>query len=239
MGILMKHYDLRLLLVALAGLTVLATPAAALVCGDSEPDAGEECDDGNTTPGDGCSATCTVEAGSDCTAAIPSMPGTPPVPPVPSVCLVGECGDSIQSMGESCDDGNMSDGDGCSSACAVESGFACTAATSALDVLMGSTAFPSSCTLVPDPPLFVAGRPKPGKIDLLWSPVDGADEYIVLRGQGPAGVAKSPIGTSTKTLFVDFDVSPGTVYTYSVQTVVGGIVSDPSEEFEVFIPAIR
>ncbi len=41
-----------------------------LVCGDSEPDPGETCDDGNTTPGDGCSATCQVEAGSDCTAAI-------------------------------------------------------------------------------------------------------------------------------------------------------------------------
>ena len=41
-----------------------------LVCGDSEPDAGEECDDGNTTPGDGCSATCTIEPGFDCSQAI-------------------------------------------------------------------------------------------------------------------------------------------------------------------------
>ena len=40
------------------------------VCGDSEPDPGEECDDGNTTPGDGCSAVCTVEAGFDCTMAV-------------------------------------------------------------------------------------------------------------------------------------------------------------------------
>ncbi len=41
-----------------------------LVCGDSEPDAGEECDDGNTTPGDGCSATCTIEPGFLCTDAV-------------------------------------------------------------------------------------------------------------------------------------------------------------------------
>lgn len=41
-----------------------------LVCGDSEPDDGEECDDGNTTPGDGCSATCTIEPGFDCSAAV-------------------------------------------------------------------------------------------------------------------------------------------------------------------------
>ncbi len=41
------------------------------VCGDSSPDEGEDCDDGNTVNGDGCSATCTFEAGFDCTAAIP------------------------------------------------------------------------------------------------------------------------------------------------------------------------
>ncbi len=45
----------------------------AAVCGDSEPDAGEECDDGNTTSGDGCDSTCQIEAGSDCTAAIASI----------------------------------------------------------------------------------------------------------------------------------------------------------------------
>lgn len=31
-------------------------------CGDSIVQAGEQCDDGNTTPGDGCGATCMVEA---------------------------------------------------------------------------------------------------------------------------------------------------------------------------------
>ncbi|MFK7885842.1 MAG: DUF4215 domain-containing protein [Gammaproteobacteria bacterium] len=43
------------------------------VCGDSSPDAGEECDDGNTANGDGCSATCLVEAGFDCS---PSVAGS-------------------------------------------------------------------------------------------------------------------------------------------------------------------
>ena len=32
------------------------------VCGDATVDEGEECDDGNTTSGDGCSATCETEA---------------------------------------------------------------------------------------------------------------------------------------------------------------------------------
>ena len=56
---------------------------------------GEECDDGNTSSGDGCSATC-----------------------------VGEfCGDgTVQSaLGEECDDGNNASGDGCSGTCTLES----------------------------------------------------------------------------------------------------------------------
>ena len=46
------------------------TPAFGLFCGDSEPDLGEQCDDGNTTSGDGCSNTCLVEAGAVCTDAV-------------------------------------------------------------------------------------------------------------------------------------------------------------------------
>lgn len=36
------------------------------------------------------------------------------------------CGDGLLDLGESCDDGNMANGDGCSSSCAVESGWVCT-----------------------------------------------------------------------------------------------------------------
>src|SRR5262245_46356428 len=32
------------------------------VCGDSTKEGSEACDDGNTTNGDGCSSTCTIEA---------------------------------------------------------------------------------------------------------------------------------------------------------------------------------
>lgn len=38
------------------------TGTAAAICGNGVTDAGEQCDDGNTTSGDGCSATCTIEA---------------------------------------------------------------------------------------------------------------------------------------------------------------------------------
>jgi cysteine-rich repeat protein len=36
-------------------------PGDAPCCGDGHVDAGEQCDDGNTSDGDGCSATCVIE----------------------------------------------------------------------------------------------------------------------------------------------------------------------------------
>lgn len=42
---------------------VLDIDVQTAVCGNGAAEAPEECDDGNTTAGDGCSATCTLEAG--------------------------------------------------------------------------------------------------------------------------------------------------------------------------------
>lgn len=63
-------------------------------CGDGVVDTGhgEECDDGNTVPGDGCSDSCKKEA----------------------------CGNDVLDMGEECDDGNSVAGDGCSARCWLE-----------------------------------------------------------------------------------------------------------------------
>src|SRR5262249_29230783 len=44
----------------------------AAVCGDGIKDPTEECDDGNTTAGDGCSPTCTIEPGFACTVQSPT-----------------------------------------------------------------------------------------------------------------------------------------------------------------------
>jgi cysteine-rich repeat protein len=68
------------------------TPA----CGDGVLDSGEQCDDGNTVSGDGCSATCETE-------------GPPNV-----------CGDGTVGGSEQCDDGNTTSGDGCSATCSFE-----------------------------------------------------------------------------------------------------------------------
>lgn len=83
---------------------------------------GEECDDGNTANGDGCSSSCKLESGFNCA-------GTP------TECFT-ICGDSIVTSVEKCDDGNNNGGDGCSGLCKVEFGYTC----------KGS---PSSCEITP------------------------------------------------------------------------------------------
>jgi cysteine-rich repeat protein len=55
------------------------------VCGDGFNDGTEQCDDGGTTPGDGCDASCQVESGWVCT-------GEPSVcTSIPSTCVSGSC----------------------------------------------------------------------------------------------------------------------------------------------------
>lgn len=54
-------------------------------CGDGDLDTGEECDDGNTMPFDGCDDVCAIE----------------------------RCGDEVVNGAETCDDGNTVSGDGC------------------------------------------------------------------------------------------------------------------------------
>ncbi|MBI4955499.1 MAG: DUF4215 domain-containing protein, partial [Myxococcales bacterium] len=67
-------------------------------------------------PADGCSATCTVELGYNCT-------GT-----TPSVCT-STCGDGTKAADEACDDGDLDPADGCSATCTVELGYNCTGTT--------------------------------------------------------------------------------------------------------------
>lgn len=86
----------------------------ASVCGDGVVEGTESCDDGNNLGGDGCSASCTIQAGYQCTGS-------------PSVCVpLAVCGDGIVQAGEQCDDGNNVTGDGCDAACNVQAGYQCT-----------------------------------------------------------------------------------------------------------------
>ena len=89
---------------------------AAPTCGDGRIDqADEQCDDGNTVSGDGCSSTCQIEPGWEC--AVPNTPCT----------KIPRCGDGVLQpiIGETCDNGNTVSGDGCSSTCQIESGWVC------------------------------------------------------------------------------------------------------------------
>lgn len=97
-------------------------------CGNGVIDAAEQCDDGNTTNGDGCSASCQFEV---CGDGVVNNNGTEQCDDgnvqdgdgCDALCVIEFCGDGLINNGgsEQCDDGNNQDGDGCSNDCQVES----------------------------------------------------------------------------------------------------------------------
>jgi cysteine-rich repeat protein len=120
---------MRAIILAIAGIVLAIALASASAqepnCGNLifEPDLGEECDDGNTTPGDGCSENCLVEAcgdgkvdvGEEC-----DDGNTFPGDGCSFQCLFEVCGNGIPEPPEDCDDGNLVNGDGCSANCKDE-----------------------------------------------------------------------------------------------------------------------
>jgi cysteine-rich repeat protein len=103
-----------------------ATPSPTFTpvpCGDGMQSETEECDDGNTTSGDGCDGNCTltrcgngiVTAGEQCDDAnLVDGDGCD------SNCTPTRCGNRVVSPGEECDDGNTISGDGCDLRCLIE-----------------------------------------------------------------------------------------------------------------------
>ena len=82
------------------------------ICGNGKLTSNETCDDGNTKDDDGCSADCkTITDGWIC--------------PVPGKKCIPECGDGKIIGSETCDDGNAKGGDGCSVTCQTEAGYDC------------------------------------------------------------------------------------------------------------------
>ncbi len=109
-------------------------PTIGPSCGNNIPDIAEECDDGNTVNGDGCSNIClnegsamggsvcgngSVGRGEDCDdgsvgcSSICLHTGSHPAP-------FSLCGNNVREVGEACDDGNLTSGDGCSDRCLLE-----------------------------------------------------------------------------------------------------------------------
>ncbi|HXJ34712.1 MAG TPA: di-heme oxidoredictase family protein [Candidatus Eisenbacteria bacterium] len=99
-------------------------------CGDGVVDAGEACDDGNTTSCDGCSAACAVEPGIACGDGVRNQAcgeecddgaanGNTP-DGCRTDCRLAHCGDGVVDADEQCDDGNDTACDGCDADCLVE-----------------------------------------------------------------------------------------------------------------------
>ncbi|MGB5522898.1 MAG: DUF4215 domain-containing protein [Polyangiales bacterium] len=107
--------------------TALCTNSCAAretVCGDGFQTPPEQCEDGNLVNGDGCTSGCTLEF---CGDGVVNDNGTEACePPGTATCTeacavrTGVCGDGFLTPPEQCEDGNLIDGDGCSSACVVE-----------------------------------------------------------------------------------------------------------------------
>jgi cysteine-rich repeat protein len=93
-----------------------------VVCGDLATQGDEECDDGNTISGDGCSADCLAEVcsnlridfGEEC-----DDGNTVGGDGCDSACQL-ECGNGMPDTGEQCDDGNRDNADGCDENCVEE-----------------------------------------------------------------------------------------------------------------------
>ncbi|MBZ5709710.1 DUF4215 domain-containing protein [Nannocystis pusilla] len=97
------------------------------VCGDGHVGPGESCDDGNASSTDACLATCVPAACGDgfvhqgveqCDLGAGNGPGAA----CKANCTANVCGDGEEGPGEECDDGNLVDGDGCSSTCLKPTG---------------------------------------------------------------------------------------------------------------------
>lgn len=120
-------------------------------CGDLTVSGLETCDDGNTMSGDGCSATCQQEPGYTCAGAgqcvdidecaemtdncpagtnCKNTPGSftcecGPGQAWDGMKCVDGCGDGDLQAPEVCDDGNITQGDGCDANCQKEPGYFC------------------------------------------------------------------------------------------------------------------
>jgi len=112
--------------------TPIAIQEVRAACGNTVLDKGEECDDGNFKPGDGCTPLCRrefcgdgmVSSGEECEAShAVSFAGTSPGARCGASCRWEYCGDGIvqNNLGEMCDDRNANEQDGCSNTCTTTS----------------------------------------------------------------------------------------------------------------------
>ncbi len=201
-------------------------------CGDGAISATETCDDGNTDPGDGCSAICSVETGFRCT-------GTP------SRCDVEvvTCGDGQVDGTEVCDDGNRAADDGCAGDCTQEPGWTCTRNPGQRSVCtMNPTDGPNTPTnLTADP---VGPRNIRVSFD---DPSSDETGFVVQRADGACASGRSA-ADFTGFFFLpaqagvgrvnwnDLSVEPNRTYCYRAFTMHGSTASSPSNQDDATTP---
>jgi len=90
-------------------------------CGNGRTDSGEQCDDGNVNPDDGCTNVCTI-CGNRVIAPPEQCDDGNRVngDGCEADCTLPRCGNGIVDAGEQCDDGNANACDGCSPSCTTE-----------------------------------------------------------------------------------------------------------------------
>ena len=138
------------------------------VCGNGSMEAPEQCDDSNTLPGDGCSATCTIEEeGPQCGDGTVDPPEQCEPPnrrqcdnqcqtiPIPIMC-----GNGIVER-EQCDDSNTLPGDGCSATCTIEEAAECGRIVDAEHPPNGTC--DNQCQTIPVPIMCGNGIVEPGE----------------------------------------------------------------------------
>jgi cysteine-rich repeat protein len=211
------------------------------VCGNGTIETGEECDDGNTAPGDGCDAACDREPPPNCgDGNVDYADGeecddgnTAPGDGCDDTCALEApvtCGNGALDLasGEECDDGNTSPGDGCSPSCQLEPvGAACGNATMEAgetcddgNTVNGDTCNPT-CNFANTTSVFVGSPGMPGRLD----------------GIGTAARVTSGVITAdaTNLWFTDgvvvrrIDIATATVTTIAGDITGGmpGLVDDP------------
>jgi cysteine-rich repeat protein len=184
-------------------------------CGDGRIGPGETCDDGTPVDGDGCSATCQLEAGWTCSA-------------VPSVCT-SICGDGVVVGSEACDDGNTLPGDCCSALCESEVGSPCADDGSLCSTDACDGAGTCTHTFAPDPGCLLPVESGKAQLKLAAETAPAPDQVQFKWSKGPV-VTKADFGapdaTTTYELCVYDETAGVPSLAFKARPQMGGTCDD-------------